>query len=460
MPNDTQFTADSLVQKDAAISSVPFPSVGWFPILSSGLGFASSGMDINPLSALQLSSVQACVDRISSDIAKLPIKLLKRNGDDFDPVFQHPLLDLLEKPNRRSTRYEWVYLVIFSYLMTGNGYCSVMLDTSGRPIGLIPLALNRCYPQENSDGSVIYRATSNLFAGYRTSRQEQRTSRRTIDESEMIHLRRMTIDGVRGTSVLSTATDCLGLALAAQTLASKTFANGATFSIALSTPMRLSKEQVAQTQEDFIRNLGGVNNAGRPPVMHGGTELHKISMSPEETQLLQTRDHLDAEICRLFGIPAGILGIGATGSQTNTYKNLSQDMEFYTQSTLMNIIQPFQDILSDRLLFDPNSKSKVPLGGAVKGEYKFEFDTTMLTRPDTVSRFSAYQTAVNAHVMTPNECRIEEGLPPLPDGDEFPDPKPAPTPINSGGETKAETHDPKDNILEGVPRPRRRKTDG
>jgi HK97 family phage portal protein len=417
--DDSSF--DSLVSKDASGAFAAGYGPGWTTVLSSAGGYSSTGVNVNLQTVLQLSSAHACMDRIASDVAKLPIKLLKQQGAQYVRVHDHYLLDLLKRPNSRQTGYEMRYQMVFSYQILGNAYGVIILGPEGIPKAIIPMPVGKPTSIiEKMNGSIEYICTNQLFRQYKTSKPQETTARRTITEEEMIHLRRQSLDGVRGTSAISTASELFGLGLAAQALAARTFRNGATFGFIICSPIRLNPEQVAQTQNDFIRNQGGVDNSGKPPIMHSGTTIEKISMTPAEVQLLEARSHIDAEICRVLGVPHAILGI-ATGAGSDAYKNLESDMRSYVDGTLLNILTPFEELLNQRLLFDPNSKTRIPEGGARRGDYRFEFDTSALLRADKQARYLTYQTGVTAHVLTPNEARAEEGFPPTKTGDDFPE---------------------------------------
>lgn len=420
MNTDNSFLeTDSLIVKDFSGGFAPGTGPGWYTVLSSSGGYSSTGINVNMLSVLQSSAAHACIDRIASDIAKLPIILMKRQGNQYTRVHDHYLLDLLNKPNYRHTGYEMRYQMIFSYQLVGNGYGVIIFNDQGVPQAIIPMPVGRpTSVNEKMDGRIEYICTNPVFKRYRTSKPTEIAGRRHITEDEMIHLRRQSIDGVRGVSAISTASEVFGLALALQGCATTTFKNGATFGFVIKTPLKMTQDQVDRTQNDFIRNQAGVANTGKPPILHGESTIEKITMTPAEAQLIEARQQNDAEICRVLGVPHSLLGI-ATGD-TNTYKNLEQDMRAYVDGTLMNIITPFEELLNQRLLFNPDGKP-VPQNGAVRGEYKFQFDTSALLRADKLLRFQSYAAGVTSHVLVPNEARAEEGLPPLPGGDVFVD---------------------------------------
>ena len=54
-----------------------------------------------------------------------------------------------------------------------------------------------------------------------------------------------------------------------------------------------------------------------------------------------------------------------------------------------------------------------------KKRHLIEFDTSDLLRTSQNERFNSYDVAIKAGVMSPNEVRRREGLPPYAGGDEF-----------------------------------------
>ena len=61
----------------------------------------------------------------------------------------------------------------------------------------------------------------------------------------------------------------------------------------------------------------------------------------------------------------------------------------------------------------------IDLGSNSNKRYLIEFDTSDLLRTSQSERFSSYDVAIKAGVMSPNEVRRREGLPPYEGGDEF-----------------------------------------
>src|ERR1700744_2342576 len=65
-----------------------------------GWGNSGAGVPVNSITAIQHVAVMACVSILSEDIAKLPVKLMRRLPDGGkQQVYNHFLARLLRKPN-------------------------------------------------------------------------------------------------------------------------------------------------------------------------------------------------------------------------------------------------------------------------------------------------------------------------------------------------------------------------
>ena len=67
-----------------------------------------SGATINESSAMAISTVYACVYKISSTIASLGLELYEREGRNIVQANVHPAFNLVKiKPNNHQTAYEF-----------------------------------------------------------------------------------------------------------------------------------------------------------------------------------------------------------------------------------------------------------------------------------------------------------------------------------------------------------------
>ena len=71
-------------------------------------------------SAMKLSTVYRCVEIISDSISMLPIDILKKGNKDFSEPFQHPIRDILRRPNPVMSTYQFFKLIISQMILKGN----------------------------------------------------------------------------------------------------------------------------------------------------------------------------------------------------------------------------------------------------------------------------------------------------------------------------------------------------
>lgn len=92
--------------------------------------------------ALQISTVYACVELLSSTISSLPVCVYRRlPSGGREQNRSSPLWFLLhDRPNAWMTPAEFISSMCLNRLLKGNAYAQVVRDSSGDPIALIPLA--------------------------------------------------------------------------------------------------------------------------------------------------------------------------------------------------------------------------------------------------------------------------------------------------------------------------------
>jgi HK97 family phage portal protein len=181
---------------------------------------------------------------------------------------------------------------------------------------------------------------------------------------------------------------------AAQQFGSDWFRNGSVPSGILYSDKELDADQSKELVDRIIARW----RQRRPAVLGSGLRYEKISVAPNESQFLETARQATADIAHSFGIPASMVGAAIAGSAI-TYQTLMDNRRQY----LGDSIQPDLSVITQSL--DRNTP---------RGQFS-EFDTDAFAPVDPKARYEAFEIAVRAGFMTPNEVRAKEGLPPLPD---------------------------------------------
>lgn len=353
---------------------------------------SSAGKLVDASSALELSTVWACVRLLSETVATLPLILYRSDASENRRVAKdHPLYALLhDRPHYDWTAVEFWEGVVLSLALWGNAYARKEYMGS-RLVSLTPL---RC------DRMVVAR----LQSGEREYRYAASTGLKRYAEEEIFHVRGFGGTGDVGLSPISFARQSIGAALAADEFASSMFKNGARPNGILTVDQVLSKEQREQVRENIVAPFVGSQNAGGLMVLEGAMKYQPVTMTPEDAQFLQTRGFNVEEICRFFRVPPFM--VGHTEKTTSWGTGLEQQMTgfvtFALRPYLMRIEQSIQ-----RSLIDP----------AERGNLKAEFKVEGLLRGDSQARSAFYSQMVRDGIMTRNEARRLENLEPLPGGD-------------------------------------------
>src|SRR5712692_7386133 len=156
----------------------------------------TTGVWVNPDTALRSVAVFACVRIISKSIAMLPLNVYRRlpkGGKEL--ALDFPLFDTLHfRPNNFQTSFEWRQMMSAHALLRGNAYSRIERSGyDGRVLDLLPLHPDRIKPYRRPNGEMWY---------------EYRPIVGPVEQfpaDEMFHLRDMTTDGLMGMSRVTLA---------------------------------------------------------------------------------------------------------------------------------------------------------------------------------------------------------------------------------------------------------------
>lgn len=348
---------------------------------------SASGKTVSQQTALQVSTVWACVRLIAETIATLPIALYRRGSNAAEVAETHPLHDVISRqPNAEQTPVEFWECVVASLLLHGNAF---MLPTrsAGRVIALEFLLPQRMSVRRLSSGEIEY--TYIDLSGQRL----------VMREGEVIHIRGFGTDPLQGLSPLAMGRNVFGAAMAADESASKMFANGMKLGGVLSTDQVLKKEQRDEIRDSMVQQFTGAVNAGKTMVLEAGMKYQQVSMTPEDAQMLQTRGFNVEEICRWFRTPPWMVGHSAQGA-TKWGSGMEQEMIAFLSFTLLPWMKRIEQSIN-RWLLEPGERR----------EYFAKFNPEGLLRADSSARAAFYSSMVQNGIYTRDDCREKENLP-------------------------------------------------
>ena len=304
----------------------------------------------------------------------------------------HPLFWLLRMdPNFDQTGYDFWEFFGASLELHGNAYAEIS-RSGGRVVSLDPIRPDIVSVRRRNDGSLEYEW---VIDG----------ERRTRGQEDVLHIRGFGGNVQGGCSTLATCGAVFSGASDADGSARAIFGNGVRSSGVLELADSLTPEQRAELENILGEKYAGAMNSGRPMILDRGMKWSAISMPPEDAQLLESRKYSGEEICRIFGVPPAMVGYGDKASNWGTGKEV--DVLGFIKFTLRKRLRRIEQALMKQLLSRQERQNGVSI----------EFNLEGLLRGDSAGRANFYQIMVRLGVMTRNEARRLENLPPIPGGD-------------------------------------------
>ncbi len=344
----------------------------------------------NPLG---LTATFACVNLIAGTGASLTPSIFRRDDRGVRiEAKDHPLYWILRlDPNFDDDDYEFWEFLFASIELQGNGYARIG-RSGNRVVSLTPISPVGMNVKRGRDGSRNYEWVED-------------GTRQTAGQSEMLHVRGFGGDRLKGASTLSVCRSAFRGGMAAEGAAQATFANGLRPSGTLQSAEKYTAEQRSELESILQSKFAGALNAGRPMLLDNGLKWESLNITPEDAQMLESRKFSGEEICRIFGVPPAMVGYGDKASNWGTGKEV--DVLGFIKFTLRKRLRRIERALMKQLLSREERQNGVTI----------EFNLEGLLRGDSAGRAQFYQIMVRLGLMTRNEARQLENLPPIEGGD-------------------------------------------
>ena len=349
-------------------------------------GAAASGKNVTEETAIQISTVYACVRVLAETIASLPLNVYESDGKGGSRIAQnHPLEYLLhDAPNEEMTSFIWREQMMTQILLRGNSYSQIVRSGKTAILSIYPLLSSNMTVDRDDSGALTYKY------------QMADESTITLSPSEVLHIPGMGFDGIMGYSPIALMKTTLGLTLAAEEYGSKVFSNGATPAGVLTHPNRLKDPE--KLRKAWNAAYGGSANAGKIGILEEGMKFERISMPNSEAQFLETRKFQVSEICRIYRVPPHMVG----DLEHATFSNI----EHQSISFAVHTIRPW-------LVRIEQSMNKALFSENERGKYFLKFNMDALMRGDYKSRMEGYAIARQNGWMSADDIRGLENLNPI-----------------------------------------------
>lgn len=360
--------------------------------------------------ALKYSAVFACVRVLSETFASAPFMLYRKNGDEREPVTDHPLYDILHnRPNEEMAPFAFKESSMMSICLGGNAVAEKLRGSKGNLVGIYP------YPHSMV---VIERDPQTRRLAYRIRDGDRE---RALTRDQVLHIPGVSLDGVVGLSPISYAAAAIRLGLTYEEFGNRLFKNSAMPSGAFRKQGVLREEAYTRLKEQLAEKYAGLRNAGTPMLLEDDLDYKQFSINPVDAQLLESKYFQIEDICRIYRVPQHLVN----KLDRSTNNNIEHQSLEFVMYTMLPYYKRVEECINAQLL------SAEDRGKGIYGEFKIDG----LLRGDNAARAALYANGRQWGWLSANDIRRLENMPPIEGGDRYLEP----TNMTEAGSNQGET---------------------
>ena len=342
-------------------------------------------------------SVSKSVQRyLKGDGSMRPAKsamLGSNTGGDVVEIYDHPILDLLNKVSPFYDGYNFNILRKTFLQVTGNEYLHPIMGPMGYPVEIwvMPSQYVKIKPTRDE----------RLIEGYEYGQQPNNAF---FEPDEVLHNRVPDPnDPLYGRGWVAAASDAAGLLQSMDGYEKHLFQNQARPDWGIFLKETLNETQWNRMIAYLDQNLRGNRNSGRPYIFEGGSDARPLQFSPRDLSFSEGENRKVEVIAAVSGVPVTLL-------KANDPNLASAQVGF--ASYMRDTIHPY--LVADAEFLN---QSLLPLFGGLADGLFLAYDNPVQEDEQLIS--GIMQSQVASGIRTINEARAELGLDPADDGDEL-----------------------------------------
>lgn len=341
------------------------------------------GIHVGHNEALQVTAVFACVRLLSESVASLPLVLYRKTKKGKEKAVDRPDYEVYhDVANPETDSFQFWQVMMSNLLIYGRCYAEKVFNGGGELVQMWNITTPYVKILRNSD-------TDELEYLVTAPNKEQYI----IPKDHMLRIDWFSLDGLNTFKPLELARNAIGLAIASEEYASNYFKNGANVGGVVEYPEGMTDEQFEDWRKQMRETYAGLSNTARLLFLEQGSKFVKVTNTPEESQMLETRKHQVREIARFYGVPPHMIG----DLEQATFSNIEQQsLNFVIYSLRPYLVRIEKAIAAQNLTQEERKTLFV------------KFNVDALLRGDYLSRMQGYATARQNGWMSANDIREKE----------------------------------------------------
>ena len=375
---------------------------GIYTLLSGGMP-AWSGEPVSLETALNHSVVWACNRLISETQGATPLVMLQqKNGAKWLAVDMPMFNALRHAPNDEMSAMSFQETRTSHCALQGNGYAQIIRRSgSGTAIELRALDPSQVRVDREKTGQrrLVYIIKHGL--GGVAGNNETTYAVDPGKPQDILHIRGLGWDGLRGYSVITMARQSIGTSLSVERNVARFYANGGRVPYILTSEKKFDSDaSFDKFRADWEKTYAEPHKV---PILENNIKYEKTGLSAIDQQMLETRLFDIHEIARWFRISPHLVG----DLSRATFANIEQLALEFVKMTMQPWFTRWEQDLW-RCVLTPEEKAQ---------GYYFKHNAADLLKGDFLSRMQGYAVALQNGVDSPNEVREQEDKDPFPGGD-------------------------------------------
>jgi HK97 family phage portal protein len=367
-----------------------------YSLLSSG-GPTWSGESVNRQTALQHSAVFACNRLISESLGFMPAILMRDVGNEKKVASNHPMYRAMKMaPHAEISAQAFREIGTSQCLLEGNSYSQIIRRSgSGEAIELRQLDPECVYPDREKTGTKRL-----VYVVKESGASDKVFPIQSGKPQDILHLRGLGWDGLRGYSVITMGRHSIGTAIASERNVARFWGAGGRVPFHVEMPGKFAKKE---DYERFRDDLEGImQEPHKIPIFDNGMQYKQDGLNMQDAQALESRQFTVSEICRWFNVSPHL----AQDHSRSTFNNIEQlalDFVKFTLSPWM--VRWEQDFW--RCVLTPEEQAQ---------GYFLKFNANAFLRGDFKTRMDGFASALQNGHMNVDEVRELEDRNHLPNG--------------------------------------------
>jgi HK97 family phage portal protein len=319
--------------------------------------------------------------------------LSANTGGDVVEIYDHPILDLLNRVSPFMDGYNFSVLRKTFLQVSGNEYLHPIMGPMGYPVEI--------WVMPSQHVKILPTRDERMIEGYEYGVPPSQTK---FAPDEVLHnLIPSPTDPLYGKGWVSSAAPAAGLLQAMDGYEKHLFENQARPDWGIFIKEHLTETQWNRMISYLDANLRGNRNAGRPYIFEGGSDARPLQFSPRDLSFGEGEERKVEVIAAVSGVPVTLL-------KANDPNLASAQVGFasYMRDTIHPYLVADAEFLNQQLL---------PLFGSMADGLFLAYDNPVQEDEERISRVLLSEVA--GGVRSINEARSELGLDPAEDGDEL-----------------------------------------